>query len=133
MENSQVFVNWLLVLVTHTHILDSTSILATMKLVIILTVLLVLLGNANMSKDLARYQKLANRLMFTSTIRISPILSKLKKNHQRKPKGISPTLELRSAVNSKKNKIKVCQNGLILNNVRRWRKYCPGEITYGRM
>ena len=102
-------------------------ILAEMKLLITLTVLLVLLGNSSTSYGLTPYQSFENRMRLK--YRLLPIQQGLKKNRQEKPKGISPTFEVRASAHAKRSKIKVCPNGVILNNVRRWRKHCNVRIT----
>ena len=109
------------------------KIFAAMKLLIIVTVLLVLLGNSSVSNGLTPYQKMARRLMFTSSFRMHPGLPKPKKTTQRKPRDTSPMFELHAPAKPDRTKIKVCKGGLILINVMGQRKYCPSGITYARL
>ena len=109
----------------------SHLILAAMKSLIILTVLLLLLGSFNISHGLTRHQRIENRMRMKLGL---PLLFRSsKKNDKGKAKGISPASELDASAGPKKTKIMVCQNGLVLNNIRKWRKYCPSGLSYVRM
>ena len=119
--------------VTDAHISQFIRFLAAMKLLMVITVLLVLLGNTNKSNGVIPYQKIGNHLRFKSPIGLFPTLPELKKNEQPKPKAISPTFELNASASSKWTKIRACRMILILNNAKRWRKYCYARMTYGRM
>ena len=98
---------------THLIALD----FAAMKLMIIFIVLLALLDNPNLSDGLTTCRHLSNRMKFNLPMALV-IAQPYLWCHQPRTKVASPILELHRPIRSEKPKVKVCRNGVILNNVK---------------